>query len=81
MKANRARITDLATLAIAAFNGALMVHWLTANFWVSLLLWTATVAATILALAVLDISDYEEGNLVFTVGASLIGGVVAWLLV
>jgi len=79
-KVNRARVTDLATLAIASFNGAIVVHWLTANFWISLTLWTTTIVGTILAAAVLNLSDHDEGNLLFMALASIVGGIVTWLL-
>lgn len=79
-KVNRARATDLATLAIASFNGAIVAHWLIANFWVSLLIWFATVVFTVGAVAILDFSDHDEGNLLFAALASIIGGIVAWLL-
>lgn len=79
-KVNRARTTDIATLAIASFNAAIVVHWLTANFWVSLLLWSATIAGVILAMAILSLSDHSEANLLFGALASIIGGIVVWLL-
>lgn len=79
-KVNRARVTDLATLAIASFNTAIVVHWLVANFWISLTLWTTTIVGTVLAAAILNLSDHDEGNLLFVALASIVGGIVTWLL-
>lgn len=79
-KVNRARVTDLATLAIASFNTAIVVHWLVANFWISLTLWTTTIVGTVLAMAILNLSDHDEGNLLFVALTSIVGGIVTWLL-
>lgn len=79
-KVNRARVTDLSTLAIASFNGAIVVHSLTANFWISLVLWFSTIAGAILAMSIFNLSDHDEGNLLFVALTSIIGGIVAWLL-
>jgi c-di-AMP phosphodiesterase-like protein len=80
-----AKTTDLICLGLIAFNLALAIHFAVNNWIFTLLILSVSVPITIIFLVKAEgkekTTDDDQTKIIFTSATSIVGGLVAWLLV
>lgn len=81
----QAKLTDLICLGLIAFNLAIALHYIVANWVFSVLAITVSFPIAIVFLVSLErkegASDELQTRIIFTGLMSIIGGCTAWLLI
>lgn len=80
-----AKITDLICLGLIAFDLSLAIHFAVTNWIFTLLIITVSVPITVIFLVQAEnkekTNDDAQTKIIFTSATSIVGGLVAWLLI
>lgn len=80
-----AKMTDLICLGLIAFNIAMAIHYAVTNWIFTLLIISVSVPITIIFLVRAEgnekTNDDDQTKIIFTGATSIVGGLVAWLLI